>query len=79
MRISRYRIPEILGDIILLAGAFTLAFFLRFDFSIPPHQLELLKTFILPALGAKLVIFYFTGLYRRIWRYASVRDFYTIV
>ena len=79
MRISRYRIPEILGDIILVAGAFTLAFFLRFDFTIPLDQFKLLKTFILPILGAKLIIFYFSGLYRRIWRYASVRDFFTII
>jgi FlaA1/EpsC-like NDP-sugar epimerase len=79
VRISRYRIPEILGDIILVAAAFALAFFLRFDFSIPPDKFELLKTFILPIIGAKLVIFYFSGLYRRIWRYASVRDFFTII
>lgn len=79
MRISRYRIPEILGDIILVAGAFALAFFLRFDFTIPLDQFELLKTFILPILGAKLIIFYFSGLYRRIWRYASVRDFSIII
>ncbi|MCK4962037.1 MAG: polysaccharide biosynthesis protein, partial [Anaerolineales bacterium] len=79
MRISRYNIPQILGDIILLAGAFALAFFLRFDFRIPAEEFGLLKTFILPILGAKLIIFYFAGLYRRIWRYAGVRDFNTII
>ena len=79
MRIRRYHIPQILGDIILLSCAFTLAFFLRFDFSIPPDQFELFMTFILPILGAKLIIFYFTGVYRRIWRYVSVRDFYIII
>jgi FlaA1/EpsC-like NDP-sugar epimerase len=77
-RISRYHIPQILVDIVLLAGAFTLAFFFRFDFGIPPAQLELLRIFILPVLAAKIVIFYFAGLYRRMWRYASVRDFYTV-
>jgi len=79
MRTNRYHIPEILGDIILTAGAFALAFFLRFDFNIPPDQLEILKIFILPVLAAKVIIFYFAGLYRRMWRYASVRDFYTII
>jgi FlaA1/EpsC-like NDP-sugar epimerase len=77
-RISRYHIPQILVDIILLAAAFTLAFLFRFDFGIPSAQLELLRTFILPVLAVKIVIFYFTGLYRRLWRYASVRDFYTV-
>lgn len=79
MRIRRYHIPEILADIVLIACAFVLAFFLRFDFGIPPEQLELLKTFILPVVVAKLIIFYFAGLYRRMWRYASVRDFYIIL
>jgi FlaA1/EpsC-like NDP-sugar epimerase len=77
-RVSRYYILQILIDIVLVGGAFTLAFLFRFDFGVPPAQLELLRTFILPVMGAKIVIFYFAGLYRRMWRYASVRDFYTV-
>ena len=79
MKISRHRIPELLSDIILIAGAFVLAFLLRFDFGIPPDQFELLRTFILPIVGVKLIIFYFSGLYRRMWRYASVRDFSLVI
>jgi len=78
MGINRYRIPEILVDVVLLAGAFALAFYLRFDFSIPPDQFGLFKTFVLPVVAAKLIVFYSAGLYRTIWRYASVRDFFTI-
>ncbi|MEA3442831.1 MAG: nucleoside-diphosphate sugar epimerase/dehydratase [Chloroflexota bacterium] len=78
MRISYRHIPEILGDVVLLAGAFVLAFFLRFDFSIHAEQWGLIKTFILPVVGAKLLIFYFAGIYRKMWRYASVKDFITI-
>jgi FlaA1/EpsC-like NDP-sugar epimerase len=77
-RVSRYYILQILLDIVLVGGAFTLAFLFRFDFDIPPAQLELLAIFILPVLAAKIIIFYFAGLYRRMWRYASVRDFYTV-
>lgn len=77
-RISRYHIPQIIIDIVLVAAAFTLAFLFRFDFGIPSAQFELLKTLILPVLAAKIVIFFFAGLYRRMWRYASVRDFYTV-
>jgi FlaA1/EpsC-like NDP-sugar epimerase len=79
MRLRHQHILQIFLDTVLVAGAFTLAFLFRFDFSIPPDQLELFKTLILPIIGAKLIIFYFAGLYRRIWRYASVRDFYTIL
>ena len=33
MNINRYSVPEIIADILLIAGAFALAFFIRFDFS----------------------------------------------
>lgn len=62
----------------LVAGAFILAFFLRFDFGIPHEQFELLKKFILLVAASKLVIYYFAGIYGRIWRYAGIRDFYII-
>ncbi len=79
MRTSPYQIPYIIVDAVLLAGAFTLAFFLRFDFSIPPTKLELLKTFIAPVIGAKLVIYYLAGVHRMLWRYTSVRSLLTIL
>jgi FlaA1/EpsC-like NDP-sugar epimerase len=72
-------IMGIVGDMVLIAAAFVLAFLLRFEFSIPPKELEFIKTLILPVIGAKLIIFYFCGIYRRIWRYASVRDFLVIL
>jgi FlaA1/EpsC-like NDP-sugar epimerase len=78
MKSIRYHILQMLIDLVLLAIAFTLAFLFRFDFGVPPAQLELLAIFILPVLAAKIIIFYFAGLYRRMWRYASVRDFYTV-
>lgn len=79
MKFNRYSIPEIIADAFLIAGAFALAFFIRFDFSIPAIQLETFKTFILPLLLTKLIIFYFSGLYLKVWRYAGVRDFMTIL
>ncbi|MFC1870784.1 polysaccharide biosynthesis protein [Chloroflexota bacterium] len=79
MRIKRYRIIGIFGDLFLLLSAFALAFLLRFEFRIPPDQLELLKTVILPIVGTKVLILYFTGIYRRMWRYASVKDFNIII
>ncbi len=79
MNINRYSIPEIIADIFLIAGAFALAFFIRFDFSIPSAQMEIFKTFVIPLVMTKLVIFYFAGFYRKLWRYASVRDFLSII
>jgi FlaA1/EpsC-like NDP-sugar epimerase len=79
MRINRYNIPEILVDIVLIAGAYALAFFLRFEFVIPLYEFDLMVTFILPVIGAKIIIFYLTGLYNSLWRYASVRDFIKVI
>ena len=66
--IFRRRIPLILIDAVLVATAFTLAFFLRFEFSIHSNQMNSLTTFILPVVGTKLTIFYLAGLHRRMWR-----------
>ncbi len=79
MNINRYSVPEIIADIFLIAGAFALAFFIRFDFSIPPAQIEIFKTFVIPLVITKLIIFYFAGFYRKLWRYAGMRDFLSII
>ncbi len=79
MKIYRYGLPEIIADILLIAAAFALAFFIRFDFSIPLAQMELFKAFVIPLVITKLVIFYFAGFYRKMWRYAGMRDFLGII
>ena len=79
MNIHRYSILDFVADIFLIAAAFILAFFIRFDFSIPTAQMELLSTFIIPLVLTKLVIFYFTGFYCKLWRYAGMRDFLSII
>jgi FlaA1/EpsC-like NDP-sugar epimerase len=77
---SKYsHVIELLLDLVLCAIAFTLAFLLRFDFDIPPDHLRMLSIFIAPVVFIKLVTFFMMGLYRRIWRYASVKDFLNIL
>jgi FlaA1/EpsC-like NDP-sugar epimerase len=79
LNIKYSHIIELLVDLVLCAIAFILAFLLRFDFNIPAEQLYLLSVFIAPAVFIKIVTFFLFGLYRRIWRYASVRDFLNIL
>ena len=59
----------------IFAIAPTLAFLLRFDFSVPPHY----GRYMLPALSilvpAKLLGFHFFKLDRGWWQYVSIRDF----
>ena len=78
MAIKR-RIAIVAHDIVVVAAAWFLVFLARFDFSIPPsgwtsfwHSLP----FVL--LGQGIVLWYF-GLYRGIWRFASILDLWNIV
>uniref|UniRef100_C6E0J8 Polysaccharide biosynthesis protein CapD n=1 Tax=Geobacter sp. (strain M21) TaxID=443144 RepID=C6E0J8_GEOSM len=65
-------------DVALIVAAFVLAFLLRFDFQIPADQSSALLQGLLIILVAKPVIFIASGMYRCIWRYASLQDAYEI-
>ena len=61
-------------DVVLIVVALCSAFLLRFDFSIPPEFLPLFKSALLVALIVKPLVFLTSGLYRSIWKYASLQD-----
>ena len=65
-------------DAALVAAALSFSFLLRFDFRIPADQLNLLLQGLAVVLVAKPVIFVASGMYRNIWRYASIQDAYQI-
>lgn len=58
----------------LIAAAFLLAFLLRFDFTFRPSYHELMKDGLLVVLFVKPMVFLFSGMYRSIWKYASLQD-----
>lgn len=61
-------------DTIFIAAAFLLAFLLRFDFTFPPSYHELITDGLLVVLLVKSLVFLFSGMYRSIWKYASLQD-----
>lgn len=65
-------------DVILIATAFFASFLLRFDFQIPDDEIGALFQGLLVILLAKPAIFAASGMYRSIWRYASLQDAYEI-
>src|SRR5438094_720593 len=73
--ISRHRLTNLAADAVLIALAWRLAFWLRFDPTIPPYYRHLLsaQTFGI-VIGIKLVVFVLFGFYNRWWRYVSTRD-----
>lgn len=56
-----------------------LAFLIRFDFSIPENFFKLFLNWAPLFMALQLVVFYFAGLYARIWRYTSLFDLYAIM
>ncbi len=71
----------LLFDLVSLGLAFVLAFVIRFDASSysATGQLALYWPVFLPIATIKLIVFERMGLYRRAWRFASVKDMLAIV
>jgi len=73
--ITRHRLANLLADAVLIALAWRLTFWVRFDTTIPPFYRHLLsaQTFAI-VIAIKLVVFVLFGFYNRWWRYVSTRD-----
>ncbi|GAC1662311.1 MAG: nucleoside-diphosphate sugar epimerase/dehydratase [Candidatus Acidiferrum sp.] len=64
----------------LIGISLWIAFLLRFDFSIPPHEFEALRRGLAVAVAVKLVAFYGMGLHQeRWWRYLGFPDLVEII
>ena len=72
--INRHRIWQLLADGGLIALAWWLAFWLRFDKGVPTPYHRLMLDTILVAVAIKLAVFIAFGFYNRWWRYVSTRD-----
>ena len=67
-------------DVVLLAFAPFLLFSLRFEgLNWPPHQLHNAVIFTLAAVPARIFVYYLFGVYRTMWRYASIAELELIV
>ena len=73
------RVLIISAHLALVSLSYYAAFMLRFDFVLPDQYSKVfLKT--LPSLIiVKLSVFYYFGLYRGLWRYASIGDLWQII
>lgn len=74
MFLTKRRLIVFLSDTLLVSLALILAFLLRFDFTIPPQQMDLFWECLLVVMIVKPLVFIVTGFYKSMWRYASVQD-----
>jgi len=68
-----------LMDVVLVSSALYFALVLRFEGQIPAGFLANLEGLLLPVVLINLVVLFFLGLYRRLWRYASVDEILLVI
>ena len=73
--VNRHRVWQLVTDAVLIAAAWRLTYFLRFDKATPAYYRHLLDWQVLAFVVAlKLTTFVLFGFYERWWRYVSTRD-----
>src|SRR5438309_7193673 len=72
--VNRHRLWQLLADAALVALAWWLAFWLRFDHGVPGPYHRLFVDTVLVVVAIKLSVFVVFGFYNRWWRYVSTRD-----
>ena len=75
---EKKRLAEVLIDCVLIALSFTLAFTVRFD-GLPSYYLGVVAQSLPILIPLKLMIFFYFGLYRGLWRYVGIQDLINIV
>jgi FlaA1/EpsC-like NDP-sugar epimerase len=68
----------ILSDAFLFALAIVIAYLLRFELSISHFYFQQAKTVIVWVVPLKLIVFISFGIYRGMWRYTGIRDFWLL-
>ena len=68
----------ILMDIAIFIAAICLSYLIRFEFSLTDFYLEQISRLLLWLVPLKFIVFLSSGLYRGMWRYTSVRDFWLL-
>jgi FlaA1/EpsC-like NDP-sugar epimerase len=68
------RLVAMSHDLVAVITAWWLAYLFRFNFDIPPDHIEVLQKTLLWVIPVQVTAFLAFGLYRGVWRYASLPD-----
>ncbi len=76
----RWHLVTVLADILAIPVAWYGAYWLRFNLGVVPHHELIRASYFLPVLiFTQLSVFWFFGIYRGIWKFASLPDFIRIL
>lgn len=67
------------ADLCIVSLAYYLAYYVRFDFDIPPAMLARFKESVLAVLIIKIPIFGLFRLYKGMWRFTSITDLFNVL
>jgi len=76
--LHKRRLVEVLLDFIFICVAYYSAYFLRFEGALLSPNLPLLQHSLVWIILIKMSVFFIFGLYRGVWRYIGMSDFFTI-
>jgi FlaA1/EpsC-like NDP-sugar epimerase len=68
----------IFSDVLIFALSIFISYLFRFEFSLSPFYIQQIKTILLWIIPLKIIVFLFSGIYRGMWRYTSIRDFWLL-
>ncbi|MGO9751724.1 MAG: polysaccharide biosynthesis protein [Solirubrobacteraceae bacterium] len=77
--VHRHSLPQLLVDGLLVALAYFLAFWLRFEDHVPVRYESLLSGTIIWVVPLTLVVLAAFGAYQRLWNYVGQRDYEAVV
>jgi FlaA1/EpsC-like NDP-sugar epimerase len=77
--IHRHSVPQLVVDGLLVALAYFLAYWLRFDDAIPANYDDLLEATIWWVVPVALVVLAGFGLYQRLWTFVSQREYEAVL
>lgn len=68
-----------IGDFFLIGASYVLSYYLRLNFSFPEAETSSMLISLPIVLIIRTIIFYYSGLYRAVWRYVTFDDLVSIV
>ena len=79
MRVLKRQYLYFLSDLALMTLSFFVCFFIRFEGRLPEHFFHKYAIYIFPLIFFKIVLFLGVNLYKKVWRYANLRELVTII
>ncbi|MEN6433736.1 MAG: nucleoside-diphosphate sugar epimerase/dehydratase [Smithella sp.] len=68
----------IFSDVLIFTLSIVISYLFRFEFLLSPFYIQQIKTVLLWIIPLKVIVFVFSGVYRGMWRYTSIRDFWLL-